>query len=128
MHPLIDIALSRPGLLVEHAGAYAELATVELEEAIASHRRKMFVSAGMWFSLGLALTLLCVSFMFQVALGHLIPEDRSWLMWLPAALPLLISLTCLTWLKTQRHDVPFESILQQLKQDAQWLKKLAGSA
>lgn len=128
MHPLIDIALSRPGLLLEHAGAYAQLATVELEEAIVSQRHKMFVAAGMWFSLGLALTLLCVSFMFQVALGHLIPEDRSWWMWLPAVLPLLTSLTCFIWLKTRQQDVPFELLQQQLKQDAQWLKKLAGSA
>jgi uncharacterized membrane protein YqjE len=128
MHPLIDIALSRPGLLMAHMGAYAELATVELEEAVVRHRRKMLVSAGMWFSGGLALMLLSMSFMFQMTLGHLLTGNKWWWMWLPASLPLLTSLACSVWLKTRREDIPFESLQQQLKQDAQWLKKLIDAA
>jgi uncharacterized membrane protein YqjE len=128
MHPLIDIALSRPGLFLEHAGAYAELATVELEEAIVCHQRKMFVAVGMWFSLGLTVTLLGISFMFQAALGPLIPDDRACWLWLPAALPLLVSATCYVWLKQRLKDAPFASLLEQFKADAKWLTQKVDAA
>ncbi len=128
MHPLIDITLSRPGLFLEHAGAYAELATIELEEAIMSHQRKMMVAVGMWFSLGLGITLLGISFMFQMALGPIIPEDRWWCMWLPAAVPLMISGACHVWLRQRMNVAPFESLLQQFKADAQWLTQKVDAA
>lgn len=128
MHPLLDITLSRPGLFLAHAGAYAELATVELEEAFMSHQRKMLVAVGMWFSLGLAVTLLGISFMFQMALGPLMASDRSWWIWLPAALPLVISASCYVLLKQRLQAAPFASLLQQFKADAQWLTQQVDAA
>jgi len=65
MHPLFSTAMSSPGLLLAHASAYAELASVELEEALSWHQRRLQVCALMWLQVGLALVLLSVSFMFE---------------------------------------------------------------
>ena len=45
VHPLFKALLSRPELLAEHAGAYAELASVEVAEAAQRARQRAVLAA-----------------------------------------------------------------------------------
>jgi len=76
MHPLFSAAVSRPGLVLEHASAYAELASVELEEAIARHRSHFVLVVVMWLLVCLAFALLSVSFMFHVAMNDTLAQSH----------------------------------------------------
>jgi len=122
MHPLFSTAVSNPGLLLAHASAYAELASVELEETLSRHRRRFLVSALMWLQVWLAFALLSVSFMFHVALGDTIPHSRALWLWLPPALSVAGALACSLWLRGQGQQASFPQLRQQVRQDIDWLQ------
>jgi uncharacterized membrane protein YqjE len=122
MHPLFSTAMSSPGLLLAHASAYAELASVELEEALSWHQRRLQVCALMWLQVGLALVLLSVSFMFHVALGDTLPPGRALWLWLPPALSVAGALACGLWLRGQAQQASFPQLRQQVRQDIDWLQ------
>lgn len=122
MHPLFSAAVSRPGLLLEHASAYAELASVELEETISRHRRRFLVSAMMWLQACLAFALLSVCFMFQVALGDALTQSQIAWLWLPPALPVAGALACGAWLRGLGPQASFQQLLNQFRQDIDWLR------
>jgi len=122
MHPLFSTAMSSPGLLLAHASAYAELASVELEEALSWHQRRLQVCALMWLQVCLALVLLSVSFMFHVALGDTLPPDRALWLWLPPALSVAGALACGLWLRGQAQQASFPQLRQQVRQDIDWLQ------
>jgi uncharacterized membrane protein YqjE len=122
MHPLFSTALSRPGLLLAHASAYAELASVELEESLSRHRRSFLVGAVMWLQICLALGLSGVSFMLHIALGDTLPQNRVLWLWLPPALSVAGALACGLWLRGQGQQASFPQLRQQVRQDIDWLQ------
>jgi cytochrome bd-type quinol oxidase subunit 2 len=127
MHPLFSTAMSSPGLLLAHASAYAELATVELEETLSWHQRRLQVCALMWLQLCLAFVLLSVSFMFHVALGETLPQSRALWLWLPPALSVTGALACGLWLRGQGQQAAFPQLRQQVRQDIDWLQNQGGA-
>ena len=122
MHPLFSTAMSNPGLLLAHASAYADLASVELEEALSRHRRGFLVSAAMWLQVCLTLGLLGMSFMFHVALGDTLPPGRALWLWLPPSLSVAGALACGLWLRGQGQADSFPQLRQQVRQDIDWLQ------
>jgi len=122
MHPLFSAAVSRPGLVLEHASAYAELASVELEEAIARHRSHFVLVVVMWLLVCLAFALLSVSFMFHVAMNDTLAQSQALLLWLPPALPATGALACSLWLRGLPKQPAFQQLLGQVQQDMDWLR------
>lgn len=122
MHPLFSVAMSNPGLLLAHASAYADLASVELEEAFARHRRRFLISSLMWLLALLAFALSGLSFMFHVAMGHALPEGRELWLWLPPVLSVAGALGCGGWLYSQDQQATFPQLRQQVRQDIAWLQ------
>jgi len=127
MHPLFSTAMSSPGLLLAHASAYAELASVELEETLSWHQRRLQFCALMWLQVGLALVLLSVAFMFHVALGDTLPPDRALWLWLPPALSVAGALACGLWLRGLGQEASFPQLRQQVRQDIDWLQNQGGA-
>jgi uncharacterized membrane protein YqjE len=124
MHPLFSTALSSPGLLLAHASAYAELASVELEEVLSTHRRRFLISALMLLQVCLAFGLWGVSFMFHVALGDTFTHSQALWLWLPPALSVAGALACGLWLRGQGQPTAFPQLRQQVRQDIDWLQTL----
>jgi uncharacterized membrane protein YqjE len=122
MHPLFSTAMSSPGVLLAHASAYAELASVELEETLSWHQRRLVVSALMWLLMCMAFALLSVSFMFHVALGDTLPPSRALWLWLPPVLSVAGALACGLWLRGQGQQASFPQVRQQVRQDIDWLQ------
>lgn len=123
MHPLFSAVVSRPGMLLEHVGAYAELASVELEETVSRHRRRFMVSAVMWLLVCLATTLVGVSVMFHVVFADTLSTQKAWVLWLPPVVPLLAALGCHLWLRRAKDEHSFDQLLKQVRQDIDWLQQ-----
>jgi hypothetical protein len=119
LHPLLRLALARPDLLADHAGAYAELAVVSAREALAEWQLR-FVG---WALLAAGL-LLCLAFS-GVALmlyGAVASPPVPWLLWAVPLAPALLAL--LGWwlarrLVTRSRD---SSVAQQFETDLALLK------
>jgi hypothetical protein len=100
LHPLLRLALARPDLLADHAGAYAELAVVSAREALADWQLRL---AG-WALLG-AGVLLCIVFggVALMLYGAMAAPPLPWLLWAVPLAPALLALWG-AWLARRRGD------------------------
>jgi hypothetical protein len=116
MHPLIDILVRKPQLLVTHAKAYGELILQELSQAnVQWHERLLWQLAGMC-SVGVACTLVGVAGMLWAVTP---PESirAPWLLVLVPSAFAALAVTCL-FVAQQRHKLPiFTQTRQQFKAD-----------
>jgi hypothetical protein len=119
LHPLLRLALARPDLLADHAGAYAELAVVSAREALADWQ----VRALGWALLGAGL-LLCLAF-GGVALmlhGAVAAPPVPWLLWAVPLAPAVLALW--GWWLARRRITGSRgvSVAQQFEADLALLK------
>lgn len=119
LHPLLRLALARPDLLADHAGAYAELAVVSAREALSEWQARVVG----WALLAAGL-LLCLAFggVALMLYGAVASPPTPWLLWAvplaPAALALLG-----WWLARRRgNGSRTASVAEQFKADLALLK------
>lgn len=123
IHPLFTTLVSKPGLLAEHAGAYAELASAEARVyGSAWQRRALLLLAAAVCALlgsifaGVAL-LLC-------ALAPPAAMAAPWLLWLVPAVP-LVAAAVFANLGRHTPDRPlFADLREQVALDAQLLAQV----
>lgn len=124
MHPVIRLAISQPGLLAEHAAAYANLFSEELACGAEGFMRRLrrHVLAGACLSTGATLTGVALMLWGTQAEGAM---PRSWLLWVVPAVPLLMG-AVLTWAACVRSDPqPFSVLREQLGADAELLRDVS---
>lgn len=119
LHPLLRLALARPDLLADHAGAYAELAVVSAREALADWQLRLVG----WALLAAGL-LLCLIFagVALMLLGTVASPTVPWLLWAVPLAPALIAL--LGWWLARRSVASsrMSSVAQQFETDLALLK------
>lgn len=118
LHPLLRLALARPDLLADHAGAYAELAVVSAREALADWQVRLVG----WALLAAGL-LLCMAF-GGVALmlhGAVASPPMPWLLWAVPLAPALLALLG-AGLARRRSSSRGSVVAQQFETDLALLK------
>jgi uncharacterized membrane protein YqjE len=124
MHPLLHLLVSQPGLLGEHAQAYAELLASELSALKQGAQRRLIWGAA---ASGLALLGLLfggVALMLWAALPSL-PLAANWVLPATPGVPLLGALACLARWHTLQTAAPFAQLKEQIKADMQLLKEVS---
>jgi uncharacterized membrane protein YqjE len=121
IHPLLRTLASRPELLAEHLGAYAQLFSVEAGETTAQLRRKSLLAAALGLSLALALSLGGVALLL-LAVVPLAQMPMPWLLAAVPALPLVSALIAWLQLRRQPLSCSFDLLRQQLALDTALLR------
>lgn len=119
IHPLLARLATQPGLLVEHAGAYAELAAVEAAELGRRWQQRALLSA---LAGGCTLLFLGLAGVAALLAGALPMETmpQAWLLAAVPALPLLVALGCVArLLHCRAPNKAFAHLREQLATDAQ---------
>lgn len=116
IHPLIGLVATRPELLSEHLGAYAQLATAESIEALAQLRRRSLWAAALFASLVLGLGLGGGALML-VAVVPLAEMPVPALLAAVAVTPWLAAGLCLFMMQGQPPSRLFPLLRQQLQLD-----------
>lgn len=121
-HPLLARLATEPGLLAEHAGAYAELAALEAADLGQRWRRRALLGA---LAGGCALLFLLLAGVAALLAAALPVEGmpQPWLLLAVPALPLLLSLACLARLKLSGAAPAFPQLREQLAADAQLVRE-----
>ena len=117
VHPMLKMLATRPELMAEHFGAYAELAAAEASEAAALWRGRL-----LWAVATGAFVLLALMFggISLLLLGAL-PRDAMPAPWLLALVPLLalaLAVACWVTLRSRPVAAPFAQLRQQVEVDA----------
>jgi len=122
IHPLFTTLATRPQLLVEHLGAYAELAAVEASETAVLLRQRIVLGLllGIGALLGLLLTGVALLLLAIVPLPQM---PLPWLLIAVPAVPLVLALACWLRMRGQSFAVPFELLRSQLAQDSALLRE-----
>jgi hypothetical protein len=121
IHPLFRTLASRPELLAEHLGAYAQLVSVEAGETTAQLRRKSLLAVALGLCLALALSLGGVALLLLAV----VPVAQMPMPWLLAAVPAVPLATALIiWLQMRRQPLScsFDLLRQQLALDTALLR------
>jgi hypothetical protein len=121
IHPLFCTLASRPELLAEHLGAYAQLVSVEAGETTAQLRRKSLLAVAMGLCLALALSLAGIALLLLAAVP-LAQMPMPWLLSVVPATPLAGAL--IAWLQMRRQPLScsFDLLRQQLALDTALLR------
>ena len=123
IHPLFITLAKKPGLFLEHADAYVDLASAELAGWRSRLRQKitLALAAGVLAVLGLGLA--GVAGLLAAALP-LQTMPLPWLLWALPLAPLLLC-ACLVWrLRQLDDDTPFATLREQIALDLATLKIL----
>ncbi|MGM9428105.1 hypothetical protein [Hydrogenophaga sp. MI9] len=123
IHPvLLDLA-RHPGLALEHASAYAELASVEAQDWSGRLQRRALMAAGALLLLIVALGLAGAAGL-MVATTPLSAMPYPWLLWAIPALPLVPG-AWLAWrLRRTTLPPPFAALREQAAIDLATLRLL----
>ncbi|NVO06800.1 MAG: hypothetical protein HXX19_13110 [Rhodoferax sp.] len=124
MHPLLQLAMAQPGLLGEHAQAYAALLGSELGTLQQRTRQSLLWSLATLACGITALVLAGVALMLWAALPGLASSSNAWLLWATPALPLLATLGCWLQLRQSGATPAFAAFKQQLQADLQLLQEV----
>lgn len=122
IHPLIGLVATRPELLSEHLGAYAQLATAESLAALAQLRRRSLWTAALFASLVLGLGLGGGALML-VAVVPLAEMPMPALLAGVAVTPWLAAGLCIVMLQGQPPSRLFPLLRQQLQLDGAVLQE-----
>lgn len=120
IHPLITLVATRPELLSEHLGAYAELVRIEAGESVARLRSRALLSLALAGSVLLGLCLGGVALML-VAVLPLAQMPIPALLTVVALAPWLAAALCGLALQRQPGLSHFPLLRQQLAQDGSTL-------
>jgi hypothetical protein len=124
IHPLLQKLATQPGLFVEHASGYAELAVVEAQAAAQAWQQRVLLFAA-------AALLAAVALVFSGMAGLLasaLPVAQMPLPWLLLLLPLAfwISAAVVAWVGWRRVPTPvFGHLRQQWSADMQLMRDVA---
>jgi hypothetical protein len=123
MKPLLDLLVTQPGLLADHALAYAELAAQESAGFARICKRRLLLAACALCCASLACGLAGVAFMlwFVSPAAH---EVFPWPLVAIPSLPAAVSVWCLTQLNAAKAQQSFEKLRQQLNADKVLLQEM----
>lgn len=117
VHPMLKTLATRPELMAEHFGAYAELAAAEASEAALLWRGRVLWAVATGAFVLMALMLGGISLLLLGAL----PREAMPAPWLLALVPLLalaLAAGCWVTLRSRPAAEPFAQLRQQMALDA----------
>ena len=117
VHPMLKTLATRPELMAEHFGAYAELAAAEASEAALLWRGRVLWAVATGAFVLMALMLGGISLLLLGAL----PREAMPAPWLLALVPLLalaLAAGCWVTLRNRPAAEPFAQLRQQMALDA----------
>jgi uncharacterized membrane protein YqjE len=126
MHPMLHLIASRPSLLAQHAGAYAELVNAEVQAFIASGKRRALLMGMALFSVGVSVVLIGVALM----LWGVLPQANMQAPWVLVAVPILpavVGLVCFMSARNSSGTAGFDNLRAQVQADMALLTE-AGAA
>jgi hypothetical protein len=116
MHPMLHLIASRPSLLAQHAGAYAELVNAEVQAFIASGKRRALLMAIALFSVGVAAVLAGVALM----LWGVVPQadmQAPWALVAAPIVPAVVGLICFMSARSSNSTAGFDNLRAQVQAD-----------
>ena len=122
LHSLLHLLATQPGLIANHADAYAELIGAEIGAMSSAYERRVVLSASQLCCWTAAAILAGVALM----LWSVIPEPSAKALWIGICMPLVAvaaALWCRMALQMNKDSRPFECVRQQLKEDAMMLRE-----
>ncbi len=122
LHPVLHLLATRPQWLADHAQAYAELATAELDDTAMRTRRALLLATATVAALGVAATLAGVALMLWAITPALTPQAQGLLLATPAP-PLLLALGCLLAQRRTQRAAWFAALRGQLRADLALLRE-----
>lgn len=123
IHPAFIALAKRPALLLEHADAYTDLASAELDEWGARWKRHAMASVAAAVLTAMGLFLAGTAGLLAAAIPlHEMPV--TWLLWAIPGVPLVVGLGLGWFVLTADQPAPFSSLRQQVSQDLATLKLL----
>lgn len=121
IHPLFRLLLSRPQMLAEHVGAYAELASAEAAEAAVVLRTRTLLAVAAVVCGLLGLGLAGVALLLLAALPST-QMPMPWLLALVPLVPLALGLACWQAARRQPPAPAFSLLRRQVALDAALLR------
>lgn len=122
IHPLFRLLLSRPQMLAEHVGAYAELASAEAAEAAVVLRTRSLLAVAAVACGLLGLGLAGVALLLLAALPSA-QMPLPWLLALVPLTPLALGLGCWQAARRQPPAPAFSLLRRQVALDAALLRE-----
>lgn len=123
IHPAFIALAKKPRLLLEHADAYLDLGSAELDEWATRWKRHTATSVAAAVLLALGLLLAGTAGLLLATLP-LQTMPMPWLLWAIPGLPLLLG-AVLAWIAWgAEKPAPFSALRQQVAQDLATLKLL----
>jgi len=123
IHPLLLDLARHPGLALEHASAYAELASVEAQAWSRQLAQRALMALGALLLLALALGLAGVAGLL-LASTPLAAMPHPWLLWAVPALPLALSAVLAWRLRRSPLSAAFAALREQAAIDLATLRLL----
>ncbi len=123
IHPVFITMAKNPGLFMEHASAYADLASAEVDTLTGGLKRRtaMTVTSVLLALLGLGLAGAAGLLLAALPLAAM---PQPWLLWAIPLLPLLLSALLALRLRQLKSRAAFAVLRQQLALDIATLKIL----
>ena len=125
MHPLLQLLMTQPGLLGEHAQAYAELLAGEVAAFKQSGQRHLIWGAAAVCLALVGAVLAGVALMLAAVLPAM-PAAAVWVLWATPGVPLVAALVCLLRLRAFTATDAFANFRKQIKADMQLLQEVSG--
>ena len=122
LYSLIQLFVTRPQLLADHAAAYAELAGTSLGHFSTAWKRRVILNVLALCCLGIAAVLGGVA----VMLCAVLPEASlraAWMLMATPMVPLVTAAVCLIAARVKGTQDPFVTMQQQMKADMAMLRE-----
>lgn len=124
IHPFIRLLVSRPQLVLEHLGGYADMAAAQMQMTLGTIKTRAVL---MGACVGL---MLLTVFLAGVALllWGAIPEanmPRPWLLWVAPLVPLLGAIVCLVLVKQRPLALSLDAFREQAALDAALFREVS---
>lgn len=125
-HPLIRLIASKPHLLAQHLGGYADLAAAQAAEAAESLQQRLLLGAALAACL-LVGAILAGMALLMVAALPLSAMPEPWLLALVPALPLMAAALLAIALRTRPQAASWAELRTQFEADLQLLREAGQS-
>lgn len=125
IHPLLRLIATQPHLLVDHAEAYAELASEELGKTATLWKWRVVLSVVALFLIGVAVVLAGVA----VMLWAVIPASgihAPWALFAAPLVPAAIGVGCLIKAR-QRPPGSFDALKRQMRADLLMVREVSNA-
>lgn len=122
MSPLLYLIATRPQLLVDHAEAYADLASAEVSQASVIWKRRAKLGVVAICSFVIAAILAGVAAMIWAVLP-VVSNQAWWTLIVTPILPIGLGTGCLMAIRAQPQEGAFDALRRQLKTDMAMLRE-----